>query len=66
MKPRLISRRLVQTIPLVKAFQSYDLPTAESKIGILFFNLGGPDDQDSVQPFLQNLFKDNDIIQLRS
>ncbi|XVJ50827.1 MAG: ferrochelatase [Vampirovibrio sp.] len=64
MKPRLKSRRLVQTIPLVKAFQSYDLPTAESKIGILFFNLGGPDDQDSVQPFLQNLFKDNDIIQL--
>ena len=56
--------KTLQTIPLVKPFQSYDLPTPDAKIGILFFNLGGPDDQASVQPFLQNLFKDNDIIQL--
>jgi len=56
--------KTLQTIPLVKPFQFYDLPTPEAKIGILFFNLGGPDDQASVQPFLQNLFKDNDIIQL--
>jgi ferrochelatase len=54
----------LKTIPLIKPFQSYALPTPDAKIGILFFNLGGPDDQDSVQPFLQNLFKDNDIIQL--
>ena len=55
---------ILKTIPLVKPFQTYHLPTPEAKIGILFFNLGGPDDQDSVQPFLQNLFQDNDIIQL--
>ena len=33
-------------------------------IGILLFNLGGPDDQASVEPFLVNLFSDRDIIEL--
>ena len=54
----------VKAIPTIKPFSHYTPPDANAKIGILFFNLGGPDDQASVQPFLQNLFKDNDIIQL--
>jgi protoporphyrin/coproporphyrin ferrochelatase len=58
------AKRKPKAIPLAKPFQSYNPPTAQSNIGILFFNLGGPDDQDSVQPFLQNLFADNDIVQL--
>jgi ferrochelatase len=32
--------------------------------GILLFNLGGPDDQGSVEPFLISLFSDRDIIEL--
>lgn len=31
---------------------------------MLLFNLGGPDDLDSVEPFLVNLFSDRDIIEL--
>ena len=31
---------------------------------VLLFNLGGPDDQDAVEPFLINLFSDRDIIEL--
>jgi protoporphyrin/coproporphyrin ferrochelatase len=31
---------------------------------VLLFNLGGPDDLDSVEPFLINLFTDREIIQL--
>src|SRR5262245_63966529 len=31
---------------------------------IVLFNLGGPDDLASVEPFLVNLFQDRDIIQL--
>lgn len=34
------------------------------KIGIMLFNMGGPDDQESVKPFLFNLFSDPDIIKL--
>lgn len=33
-------------------------------IGVLLFNLGGPDDQASVEPFLVSLFSDRDIIEL--
>lgn len=32
------------------------------KIGIVLFNLGGPDSSDAVKPFLFNLFNDPDII----
>ncbi len=32
--------------------------------GVLLFNLGGPDDLASVEPFLVNLFSDRDIIEL--
>ena len=35
-----------------------------SKTGVLLLNMGGPDDQDSVKPFLYNLFSDPDIIRL--
>ena len=34
------------------------------RIAIVLFNLGGPDDQASVQPFLQNLFSDPAIIRV--
>jgi ferrochelatase len=34
------------------------------KIAIVLFNLGGPDDQAAVQPFLQNLFSDPAIIRV--
>ncbi len=34
------------------------------KLAIVLFNLGGPDGQDSVKPFLENLFKDPAIIPL--
>lgn len=35
---------------------------AKKKIGIVLFQLGGPDSLDAVQPFLLNLFLDPDII----
>ena len=34
------------------------------RIAIVLFNLGGPDNQDAVQPFLQNLFSDPAIIRV--
>ena len=33
-------------------------------IAVVLMNMGGPDDQDSVKPFLTNLFSDPDIIRL--
>lgn len=33
------------------------------KLAVVLFNLGGPDGQDSVRPFLRNLFRDPAIIQ---
>jgi ferrochelatase len=35
-----------------------------SKIAVVLFNLGGPDSQEAVQPFLYNLFKDPAIFRL--
>jgi len=32
------------------------------RVGIVLFQLGGPDSLPAVQPFLQNLFLDPDII----
>lgn len=34
------------------------------KVGVVLFNMGGPDSLDAVQPFLYNLFSDHDIIQI--
>lgn len=34
----------------------------KSKVAIILFNLGGPDDQNAVRPFLFNLFNDKAII----
>ena len=34
------------------------------RVAIILFNLGGPDKQESVQPFLFNLFNDKAIIGL--
>jgi protoporphyrin/coproporphyrin ferrochelatase len=44
--------------------QKPEAQIAAKKVGVLFFNLGGPDSLEAVQPFLRNLFLDNDIIQL--
>ena len=38
--------------------------TARPRLGIVLFQLGGPDGPDSVEPFLYNLFSDPDIIDL--
>jgi len=35
-----------------------------SRVGILLFNLGGPETQEEVLPFLENLFSDPDIMDL--
>lgn len=37
---------------------------AEERIGVLLLNMGGPDSLEAVEPFLFNLFNDNDIIPL--
>lgn len=34
----------------------------QEKIGVVLFNLGGPDSLEAVEPFLNNLFNDPDII----
>ena len=34
------------------------------RLGIVLFNLGGPDSPDAVEPFLRNLFSDPAIISL--
>lgn len=36
----------------------------DKKTAVVLMNMGGPDDQDSVKPFLFNLFSDPDIIKL--
>src|SRR5215510_9276115 len=36
----------------------------QERIGVLLFNLGGPETLDDVRPFLFNLFSDPDIIRL--
>src|SRR2546423_7016287 len=41
-----------------------DSPTKTERIGVLLFNLGGPETLDDVRPFLFNLFADPDIIRL--
>lgn len=38
------------------------MPSNRKKIGIVLFNLGGPDGPDAVEPFLFNLFNDKAII----
>ncbi len=36
----------------------------QKKTGVLLLNLGGPERQDDVRPFLFNLFSDREIIRL--
>jgi ferrochelatase len=38
--------------------------TAQAKVAVVVFNLGGPDGPGSVRPFLENLFSDRAIIDL--
>lgn len=38
--------------------------THHPKTGVVLLNMGGPDRQDDVQPFLYNLFRDREIIRL--
>jgi ferrochelatase len=40
------------------------VPSKPQRIAVLLFNLGGPDGQEDVRPFLYNLFSDRRIIQL--
>lgn len=40
------------------------MPGSAPPTGVLLFNLGGPDDLASVEPFLKNLFSDREIIEL--
>lgn len=40
------------------------MKTMTTPTAVLLFNLGGPDDLESVEPFLVNLFTDREIIQL--
>jgi ferrochelatase len=46
-------------MPLPSAVGSVDL-------GVLLFNLGGPETLADVRPFLFNLFSDPDIIRIKS
>lgn len=41
-----------------------ELKQGHERIGVLLFNLGGPDTLEDVRPFLFNLFSDPDIIRL--
>ena len=40
------------------------MPTIKKRVGIVLFQLGGPDSLANVEPFLRNLFNDPDIIPL--
>jgi len=40
------------------------MTTTKKRVGIVLFQLGGPDSLDTVEPFLRNLFLDPDIIPL--
>jgi protoporphyrin/coproporphyrin ferrochelatase len=46
------------------AFEEIELTNNKETIGILLFNLGGPETLEDVRPFLFNLFADPDIIRL--
>jgi len=37
---------------------------SKKRVGIVLFQLGGPDSLETVEPFLRNLFLDPDIIPL--
>src|SRR5215467_9078327 len=39
------------------------MSSSQEKIGVVFFNLGGPDSLKAVKPFLYNLFQDPDLFQ---
>lgn len=38
------------------------MPEGKKRVGVVLFQLGGPDSLDAVEPFLRNLFLDPDII----
>jgi protoporphyrin/coproporphyrin ferrochelatase len=40
------------------------MTTVKKRVGIVLFQLGGPDSLQNVEPFLRNLFNDPDIIPL--
>jgi len=42
------------------------MPSSPSRIGVVLFNLGGPETLDDVRPFLTNLFSDPEVIPLPS
>jgi ferrochelatase len=40
------------------------MPPVPARLGVILFNLGGPERLEDVQPFLENIFSDPDIIPL--
>src|SRR5215831_13522857 len=53
-------RKLLSPLPIPHS----PFPQSPMKLGILLFNLGGPETLADVRPFLFNLFSDPDIIRL--
>jgi ferrochelatase len=49
---------------MIATDQVSDQPSNQERIGVLLFNLGGPETLEDVRPFLFNLFSDPDIIRL--
>jgi ferrochelatase len=41
-------------------------PMSDDRVGVLLFNLGGPETLEDVRPFLYNLFSDPEIIRIKS
>lgn len=57
---KLVPGRMEGQSPAAQAFSN----GKELKLGVLLLNLGGPERQEDVEPFLYNLFADPDIIRL--
>jgi len=58
----LTGRGVLQYAPTIPFGQeSLSMRSASQKIGVVLFNLGGPDSLEAVKPYLYNLFQDPDI-----
>src|SRR5215813_5076197 len=54
------ARKLLSPLPIPHS----PFPQSPMKLGVLLFNLGGPETLADVRPFLYNLFSDPEIIRL--
>jgi protoporphyrin/coproporphyrin ferrochelatase len=59
-----VSRFIDQTSAAPASIQGETTDQAGRRVGVLLLNLGGPDTQEAVEPFLTALFSDREIIQL--